>query len=579
MSKKYDLTIIIPGKNEEFMGKTIEDLLENIEGNTEIIAVLDGYQPDPPLTQKDLRLTIIYNPESVGQRAATNQAARLSKSKYLMKVDAHCAFDKGFDVKMMNDMQDDWTMVPTMRNLHAFNWVCENGHERYQGPSGPCQFPKNPKGDGEECKKSTKKVMCWIPKTNPSSVSYSFDKTMHFQYFGQYKHTEEYTQGVEVGKDSDGNPIYDKELNESMSIQGSCFMCTRDKYFELDLCSEDFSSWGQQGVEVACKTWLSGGKVVINRKTWYAHMFRTQGGDFGFPYHNPQSKVVENREKSRQLFQKDNWPLAKHKFQWLLDKFDPPDWVETKGMIYYTDNELDEKYAKPCRDAIVKIGKDKKINITTAALKRRLDFGLSNVYFPTLKRGYLAMFKQVLAALEKSTDDIIFFTEHDVLYHESHFDFIPPDENTFYYNRNVWFLRSTDGHALHYDVNQLSGLCVYRDAALTHYRERFAMAEEEWNKIEKAESDKDRQQTLFGRFIRNMGFEPFTHNRIPWKNQFKKEHRMSELPNVDIKHGGNATGQRWNKDQYRNKKLLINWTESDNWNIPGWTKDELKILQ
>ncbi len=23
---------------------------------------------------------------------------------------------------------------------------------------------------------------------------------------------------------------------------------------------------------------------MINKKTWYAHMFRTQGGDFGFPY-------------------------------------------------------------------------------------------------------------------------------------------------------------------------------------------------------------------------------------------------------------------------------------------------------
>ena len=80
----YDLSIIIPARGEEFLGRTIDDLLENIEGKTEIIAVLDGYRPDPPLEQIDPRVTIIYNPESIGQRAASNQAARLSKAKYLM---------------------------------------------------------------------------------------------------------------------------------------------------------------------------------------------------------------------------------------------------------------------------------------------------------------------------------------------------------------------------------------------------------------------------------------------------------------------------------------------------------------
>lgn len=30
-------------------------------------------------------------------RAATNYAARLASGRYFMKVDAHCAFDEGFD--------------------------------------------------------------------------------------------------------------------------------------------------------------------------------------------------------------------------------------------------------------------------------------------------------------------------------------------------------------------------------------------------------------------------------------------------------------------------------------------------
>lgn len=535
-----DLTVLVPARNEEFLARTIQDLLENIEGNTEIIAILDGYLPDPPLNFNDPRLTIIYNPVSVGQRAGSNQGAKIAKGKYLMKVDAHCAFDKGFDVKMLQafkEVGDNVTMVPTMRNLHAFNWVCENGHTRYQGLSGPC----------ETCGKPTTKDICWIAKTSPQSVSFRFDKTMHFQYWGEWgnKHPE--------------------DLLETMSIQGSCFMITKEKWFELDICSEDFYSWGQQGVEVACKTWLSGGRVIANRRTWYAHMFRTKGGDFGFPYEQDHSKVNDNRELSRELFQRDKWPLATRKFQWLLDKFAPPDWGFSKGIIYYTDSQLDEKYAKPVRDRLTNIARKKGMRITASSLKK-LDFGDKKVRFPTLKRGWLTMFKQIVGALENSSDDVVFFCEHDVLYSESHFDFMPEDKETFYYNQNVWLLRMSDGHALHFDVNQLSGLCVYRETALKHFRERYKRAEKAFKTMDEREFDK---------FVRNMGFEPMTHNRIDWDNKFKLGTWKSETPNIDMKHGKNGTGERWRKDQYKNQNLLINWTESENYQIPSWNPKEL----
>ncbi len=540
--KEIDLSVIIPARNEEFLPRTVQDVLENIEANTEVIVVLDGYLPQEDITP-DPRITIIYNPVAVGQRAASNQAAKIARGKYLMKLDAHCALDKGFDRKMLEAFKetgDNVTMIPLMRNLHVFDWVCEEGHRRYQGLSGPC----------ETCGKPTVKDIVWIAKKSPQSVAYRFDKTLHFQYWGDWgnKHPE--------------------KLLETLSIQGSCFMITREKWFELDICSEDFHSWGQQGVEVACKTWLSGGQVITNRDTWYAHMFRTKGGDFGFPYSNPQEKVNENRELSRELFQRDKWPKATRKFQWLLDKFNPPDWGVTRGIIYFTDNELDERIAKPVRDRLTNISKKKNLNIVSSSLKK-MDFGVKNVRFPSLKRGYLTMFKQIMAALENSKDDIVFFCEHDVLYSESHFDFIPEREDTFYYNQNVWLLRLPDGHGLHYDVNQVSGLCVYREAALTHYRERYALTEK---------MSKELNEVDFNRWIRHAGFEPFTHGRVQWEKQFKYDTWKSENPNVDIKHGGNLTGQRWRKEQYKNQNLLVNWTESEDYSIPGWYKSELIAL-
>ncbi len=530
----YELSIIIPARNEEFLGRTIQDLLEHTNPEkTEIIVILDGYLPNPALPESD-RVKIIYNPVAVGQRAASNQAARISRSKYLMKIDAHVAVDEQFDEKMiqaMKELGDNTTLIPMMRNLHVFNWVCAEGHPRYQSPSGPC----------ETCGKPTKKDVVWIPKKSPTTHSFRFDKTMHFQYWGEWS------------KKQTG------DLRETMSIQGSCFMITKDKWFELDICSEQFNSWGQQGVEVSCKTWLSGGQVMVNMRTWFAHMFRTRGADFGFPYSNPQDKINQNRELSRELFQRNKWPQAVRPFQWILDKFNPPDWDTSTGMIYYTTSDLDERIAKPVRDRLMQVSTEKKFDITSASLKK-LDFGVKNIRFPSMKRGFLAMYKQVLAALENSKADIVFFTEHDVYYHPSHFDFVPKDKNTFYYNQNVYFLRVKDGHAMHYDVSQLSGLCVWRETALAHFKEKFELVEQKSQELSEDE---------FNSWIRHMGHEPFTQNRIQWKNQFNVDTWMSPFPNIDIKHGKNTTGERWRKDQYRNQALLVNWVETDT-NIPGW---------
>ena len=155
-----DLSILIPSRNEMFLKNTVDDILAHIEADTEVIVTLDGQWPVEPLPQHP-RLNVIYLPESVGQRAATNIACRLSKSKYVMKCDAHCAFDQGFDRKLIEDMQDDWTVVPMMYNLHCFDWVCECGHRRYQGPSDPC----------ERCGKEMRREIIWKPRISRCSTS------------------------------------------------------------------------------------------------------------------------------------------------------------------------------------------------------------------------------------------------------------------------------------------------------------------------------------------------------------------------------------------------------------------------
>ena len=62
------ISIIIPARQELYLQETISDLLEKAVGDIEIIAVLDGYWPDPPL-KDDKRLTIVHR-RRMGMRAA-----------------------------------------------------------------------------------------------------------------------------------------------------------------------------------------------------------------------------------------------------------------------------------------------------------------------------------------------------------------------------------------------------------------------------------------------------------------------------------------------------------------------------
>ena len=492
-----------------------------------------------------------------------NDLARLSKAKYLMKIDAHVRVDEGFDVKMMKEMKDHYTMIPALYNLHVFDWKClKCGNVWYQSPTPKyCYEPAESRKKNEKCDNTTdfEKVMVWQRRERRRSECYRFGTDMKFQY-----HRDQMRK-------NQGDTLID-----TMSAQGSCFMLTREKYWELNICDESHGSWGQQGTEVACATWLSGGRLVTNRSTWYAHLFRTQGGDFGFPF--PLSSKATNHARS---YSKDLWLNNKHPKQiyplsWLIEKFKPlPGWhidqkkdkldpktmnkvikegekFPQKGIIYYTDNQLNVRVAKAVQRRLEKIG----LPIVSSSLKPMM-FG-ENIHMGR-KRGVLTMFVQILSALEHSESDIVFFCEHDVLYHSSHFEFTPPEKDRFYYNRNVWKLDAKTGKALHYEASQVSGIAVYRETALAHYRKRVEMVKKNG-------------------YSMKMGYEPGTHNRPERVDDLKSETWMSPFPNVDVRHDNNLSPTRWKKDQFRNQKYTRGWKEGDSDSIPGWKKNDFSLF-
>lgn len=302
------LSVLIPSRNEMFLAKTIESVLANSGETTEVITILDGTWADPHIVDNP-RVQIIHFPQSVGQRAAVNVAARVSTTKYLMKLDAHCAVDKDFDTKLIapyesSEINDETTTIPRMYNLHAFDWQCKQcGNRTYQGPR-PAKCMK--------CDNVTEfeMVIVWQPRLSRRTDFARFDSDMHFQYWGSYKN----------------RPEAQDDLADVMSSVGACWFMPRERFFELGCMDEAHGSWGQFGTEIACKSWLSGGRQIVNKRTWFSHMFRTQPG-FGFPYQISGTAQEKARTYSRWLWKGDNWPRAQHSLSWLVEKFSPvPGW-------------------------------------------------------------------------------------------------------------------------------------------------------------------------------------------------------------------------------------------------------------
>ncbi|OGH18277.1 MAG: hypothetical protein A2868_01510 [Candidatus Levybacteria bacterium RIFCSPHIGHO2_01_FULL_40_15b] len=210
-----------------------------------------------------------------------------------------------------------------------------------------------------------------------------------------------------------------------------------------------------------------------------------------------------------------------------------------KSIIYYTTNELDETIAKMVRKRIQEVG----LPIVSCSLKP-INFGKNIVL--DLKPGPVTMVRQILAALEASESEYVFFCEHDLLYHPSHFEFTPLDKNIFYYNTNVWRWDYESSKVITYDhLRSLSGLCVSKDKALTHYRKRLDTILE--NGFDKLPGNNPS-------WARKMGYEPGkkTGEQVSeWKSKY---------PNIDIRHNKTLTPIKMTLESFKHKPT--GWRES-----------------
>ena len=69
-----------------------------------------------------------------------------------------------------------------------------------------------------------------------------FDSSMKFGYWHEY------------GK----RPEAKGDISDQLCAIGACWLMERDRWREIGGLDEKHGGWGQVGVEMACKAWLSG---------------------------------------------------------------------------------------------------------------------------------------------------------------------------------------------------------------------------------------------------------------------------------------------------------------------------------
>lgn len=230
-----------------------------------------------------------------------------------------------------------------------------------------------------------------------------------------------------------------------------------------------------------------------------------------------------------------------------------------KGIIYYTDNLLED----PIYSLVQEYLMDSGLEITSASLKP-MEFGNNEVVRG--KRGYPTMVRQIISCLERSIADNVFFCEHDVLYHPSHFDFTPSHNDIFYYNENVWRWEFGKDIAFRHDrMLSLSSLCVDREFALDHYNRRLKHI---------SERGLDTGEGGQPKWVRVMGYEPGTKKKK--RGGFSDddfETWSSDYPCIDIRHGGTFSSPKTKLEDFTHKPKW--WKEISVEDIDGWKLGEL----
>lgn len=235
------LSIIIPSYKDPLLHKTIDSLLDNSEGEIEIIPVLDGYWPKD-LIKNDKRIRIVHLGKNRGMRGAINAGVLVSKGEFIMRMDEHQIVGKGYDRILTETCKENWIVTPRRYYLDPVKWeVMDKPFEDH-----------------------AKLVI-------QGGVKFSGQRW-----------------------ESRNNETKNEMISETMAMQGSCWLMSRKWWNNVigELQTEGYGPLIQDSHEMVFKTWKAGGKLMVNKNTWHAHKHR----DFARTHNNGTEENPANCE-------------------------------------------------------------------------------------------------------------------------------------------------------------------------------------------------------------------------------------------------------------------------------------------
>lgn len=284
------LSVIVPSRNEWFLSQTVGDILGQARGDVELIVCLDGYWPTPPLPA-DPRVKILHRGDAVGMRDNINAAAAIATGDVLMKLDAHCSLAEGYDVALTAEIDGDWIVVPRRYALDAERWAWDESQPgKYPVDAHYLSNPIERQGD----------PTCGLHGTI-------------------WKHRRQARRDVLV--------------DEEMSSQGSCWVMRREHFARIGPMDTGlYGPFVSEFQELGLKTWLGGGRVMVNKRTWYAHLYKGKKHGRGYslgPSQFSQGPAVTD------FWMNDRWADRVHDLSWLVDRFWPvPGWGDDPQKVF-----------------------------------------------------------------------------------------------------------------------------------------------------------------------------------------------------------------------------------------------------
>jgi glycosyltransferase involved in cell wall biosynthesis len=265
------VSILIPSRDEPWLLNTVNDLLAKAEGDIEILAVIDG-PTSHPLPEETSKVKLISLSEPMGMRYGINLAASMATGKYLMKLDSHCMMTESYDTIFQKDCDDDWVIVSRRGELNPDWEITDPTIADYFYMSNPWTSPQG-----------YMRMSRWITRDR------------------EHK---------------------DILIDETQTFSGSNWFMSKEHFFErMKMMDEDrFGQWSGEPEELACKTWLSGGRVMINKNITHFHLRKEK---IGRPYHIGWNEAVKGLQESARYWSSDEWPYRIHNFDWIIEHFWP----------------------------------------------------------------------------------------------------------------------------------------------------------------------------------------------------------------------------------------------------------------